>query len=361
MISVIGQAVKRNREALGLSIETLARHADVPEDDLRALEQNGLDTGVSVLSDLARAMGLPSTSFLSSGAATVATSPVVSARFFHEVKAPILSDADVVALARDVTRAEVFSEMVTPRTDLSSFRPREPGPKPWRNGYDLASTLRTRLALGAEPIESVQLVLEDQLGILVTQRAFTDARLRAVAVRGAKGRLVMSSARQSTTHARISLAHELCHHLCDLAPNSALSDEAHGTREPFGMMGSDGEEERAKAFAVMFLAPRGLVRDAFGDPARQFQNPDRARDAATTLAERAGISPIAALWHLFHLEYLTDDETAVAETARYVPAEAAPTAFERSLGGPDGFMRAIEAAQAADELDEDHADRLRRL
>jgi len=361
--SIIGHAVRLNREALGLSLPTLARQVDIPESILRGFEQAGSDPeiGVSVLSRLARTMGLPPTAFLTEANATRATSPVASARFFHAGDVPVLSEPDVVAIARNLTRAEVFAEMVVPRVDLSAFQPREPGPKPWRNGYDFASTLRTRLGLGIAPIDSVQLVLEDQLGILVAQHAFTDPRIRAVAVRGTRGRLVVVSTRQPSTLARVSLAHELCHHLCDLAPNTALADEERGAREAFGTSGSDGEEERAKAFAVMFLAPRGLVREALGDAARQFRNPERALEAASMLASRAGMSPIASLWHLFHLDYLTDDESAIEQLARHVPANVSSAGFERPLGGPDGFMRAIETARAADDIDEDQADRLRAL
>jgi Zn-dependent peptidase ImmA (M78 family) len=308
---------------------------------------------------IARAMGLAATSFLSNSNADAATPALNRAKFFHATDAPALSETDVIALAREVTRSQVFADLAKPMVRLDSYEPNKPGAKPWRNGYDLANTLRTTLGLGSEPIRNVQRLLEDKLGVLVTKHAFSDERLRGVAVRSSKGRLAAVSNRLTTPVLRVTIAHELCHHLCDLEPNDTIS-ESDETHEEFS--GSDaGVERRAKAFAVMFLAPSSLVRELFGAPSHQFATAVKAIDAASLLGPRCGISTTASLWHLFHLNYLSDKEDHVQVWQRQVGKEAALSDFEQTSGNSDGLLRAIEDALAADEIEPDHADWLRRL
>jgi Zn-dependent peptidase ImmA (M78 family)/transcriptional regulator with XRE-family HTH domain len=355
----IGRAIKRSRGELGLSTATLAQQVGIAEDDLKELEAGGRDLPANVLMRLARAMGLAATSFLSNSNADAAKPALDRAKFFHAVDAPVLSETDVVAIAREVTRSQVFADLVKPVVRLDSYELTKPGSKPWRNGYDLASTVRTALGLGSESIHNVQRLLEDKLGVLVTKHAFSDGRLRGVAVRSSKGRLVAVSTRLPTPVLRITIAHELCHHVCDLEPNDTISDSDE-TREEFS--GSDpGVEQRAKAFAVMFLAPSSLVRELFGVPNHQFATATKALEAASVLGPRCGISTTASLWHLFHLKYLSDEEHDVQVWQRQVSREVALSDFEQTSGSSDGLLRAIDAALAGDEIETDHADWLRRL
>lgn len=355
----IGRAVKRSRGELGLSTATLAQQVGIAEDDLKEMEAGRRNLPANVLMRLARAMGLAATSFLSSSSADAAKPALDRAKFFHAVDAPVLSETDVIAIAREVTRSQVFADLVKPVVRLDSYELTKPGAKPWRNGYDLASSLRAALGLGSESIPNVQRLLEDKLGVLVTKHAFSDGRLRGVAVRSSKGRLAAVSNRLPTPVLRVTIAHELCHHVCDLEPNDTIS-ESDETRE--GFSGSDsGVEQRAKAFAVMFLAPSSLVRELFGAPNHQFATAAKALDAASVLGARCGISTTASLWHLFHLKYLSDEEHDVHVWQRQVSREAALSDFEQTSGSSDGLLRAIEAALAADEIEADHADWLRRL
>jgi Zn-dependent peptidase ImmA (M78 family) len=205
----------------------------------------------------------------------------------------------------------------------------------------------------------VQRLVEDKLGVLVTKHAFSDGRLRGVAVRSSKGRLAAVSNRLPTGLLRVTIAHELCHHVCDLEPNDTISESNDETRE--GFEGSDPSvEQRAKAFAVMFLAPSTIVRELFGPPNHQFTTAAKALDAAGRLGARCGISTTASVWHLFHLKYLVDVEHDVQVWQRQVK-EAALSDFEQTSGSSDGFLRAVDAALAADEIETDHADWLRRL
>lgn len=361
MDSAIGQAVQRSRQQLGLSTATLAEQAALPKSDIEDLEAGKGTLAASALMGVARAMGLPPTAFLTDENATVVRPPLDRARFFHADNAPVLAESDVASIMRETTRAQIFSGLVEARLRLEEhFQPSKPGGKPWRQGYDLAASLRTKLDLGSERILSAQRVIEDKLGILVTKHAFTDSRLRAAAVRADKGRLIVVSKRLSTPLLRVSLAHELCHHICDLHPNEALGELDEAKLEEF--TGADtGEERRAKAFAVMFLAPAALLRELFEQPNHQFQTTDKAVGAAKSLAAHCGIGAVAALWHLFHLNYLTDEESEVQSWQRHLGAVTMPAEFEPSFGDQDGLLRAIDAALASDDIDEDHADRLRRL
>jgi len=360
MAMLIGQAVKSSRRELGLSSTTLAQQAGVSEDDLADLEDGHRSLTASALMRLARAMGLAPTVFLTDAGARTAKPVLDRAKFFHATDAPVLSEADVVAIAREVTRAQVFAELAGPRVHLDDYAPTKPGGKPWRNGYDLATTLRLQLGLVSEPIPSVQRLLEDEFGILVAKHAFADSKLRAVAVRAPQGRLIMVSKRLPTALFRISLAHELCHHACDLHPNESLGETDEVSLE--GFSGTEpGKEQRAKAFAVMFLAPSALVRELLGPPIHQFATAPKALGAASRLAVRCGMGIAASLWHLFHLKYLTDSEDDVQVWQRHVPSEALLTGFEPSFGDQDGLSRAIDAALVAEEIDADQAERLRSL
>lgn len=360
MSPAIAQAVRRNRESLGLSISTLAKHAALAEGELKAFEQGTVELPAVALTRLARTMGLPSTVFLVDELARSSVSAVEGARFFHAESTPVLSETDVVTIARELSRAEVFADLVQRRLDLDEFHPRPPAQRAWRSGYDFAGTMRTKLGLGTASVRSLQSLLEDDLGILVIRHAFADARLRAVAVRGEKGRLIVVSKSLSKALFRVSLAHELCHQLCDLAPNRARSDEDQGERDGISKM-ETAEEQRAKAFAVMFLAPANLVHGLFGQALHQFVTPTATLEAVSLLAKSSGIGPVAALWHLFHLEYLTDQDGDVEQMSRRILADATLDDFEPALGGPDGLIRAIDRALAAEEIDLDQAERLRVL
>jgi transcriptional regulator with XRE-family HTH domain/Zn-dependent peptidase ImmA (M78 family) len=358
--SAIGRAVKRSRGELGLSTSTLAQQVGVAEGTLEELEAGKRDLPANVLMRLARAMGLAATSFLTNSNADAAKPALEKAKFFHATDAPVLSEADVIALAREVTRSQVFSDLVRPQVRLDEYEPTKPGAKPWRNGYDLAGSIRTALGLVSEPIQNVQRLLEDKLGILVAKRAFTDGRLRAVAVRSPKGRLVVVSNRLPIPLLRVSIAHEFCHHLCDLEANDSMSESDDVSLE--GFSGTEpADEQRAKAFAVMFLAPSPLVRELFGAPTHQFATAPKALNAAGKLAARCGISTTASLWHLFHLRYLTDQEYDVQVWQRHVGSEVSLADFEQSSGDADGLLRAIDAALAADEIETDQAEWLRSL
>jgi len=357
---MIGQAVHRVRRELGLSAATLAQQADLAEAELTDFEAGNRSLTASALMRLARTMGLPPTSFLTDANAKTVRPALDRAKFFHATDAPMLSEADAVALAREVTRAQVYAELAKPSVRLDDYEPTKPGGKPWRNGYDLAASIRAKLGLAAAPIVSMQRLLEDDLGILVAKHAFADSRLRAAAVRGPKGRLIAVSKRLSTALLRVSLAHELCHHLCDLRANESLGEADDVSLEGYSNAEPD-VERRAKAFAVMFLAPSNLVREMFGLPTHQFSTSPKAVDAARKLAAHAGIGSTAALWHLFHLTYLSDQEADVQVWQRHVGNEPGLAEFEPSFGDQDGLLRAIDNALASDEIDLDQAERLRRL
>lgn len=308
---------------------------------------------------LARAMGLPAASFLSDSNAETVKSPLERAQYFHAADAPLLSETDIITLAREVSRSQVLAELVQSKV-LENYETTKPGSKPWRNGYDLANTLRDELGLH-DRIQNLQVLLEDKLGILVAKHAFSDVRLRGVAVRSSNGRLAAVSSRLPTPLLRISLAHELCHHLCDLSANDTIAESGDETDEVDGSGSDPAVERRAKAFAVMFLAPSALVREMFGSPAHQFTTASKALDRARELSARCGLSTTASLWHLFHLKYLSDREHDIEVWQCQVGKDDVLSDFEQTSGSSDGLQRAIDAALAADEIETDQANWLRSL
>ena len=88
-----------------------------------------------------------------------------------------------------------------------------------------------------------------------------------------------------------------------------LVDSESYTSESFSMERSP-EEKRARAFAIMFLAPRGAVREMLGPANHQWSFRD-ASDAISRCRTHFGIGFEAMTWHLFHLEYFSfHDEVA---------------------------------------------------
>ncbi len=361
MASVIGQAVRRSRRQLGFSTKTLAEHTGVAAKDIGDIEVGRGALAASALMRIARAMGLPSSVFLTDESARKATPPLDRVKFFHAADAPVLSEADVAFLMREVTRSHVFADLANPRVRLDDhYEPTKPGATPWRQGYELAASLRTKLGLGPAPVASIRTVVEDLLGILLVRHAFADSRLRAVAVRAHRGRLIVVSKSLPIPLLRVSIAHELCHHICDLGPNESRGESEDVDAEPLAGIES-GEERRARAFAVMFLAPSQLLRETFGQPLRQFRTEDAAHAAATSLAQTSGIGATAALWHLFHLQYLDAEEEDVQAWQRFLVGGPAHPGLEPNHGDQDGLLRAIDAALASEEIDPEQADRLRSL
>ena len=207
--------------------------------------------------------------------------------------APTVTGDDVQALA-DVL-IQQYEEGGGTQANWSFARPAsltldEPA---WQQGYDLAEELHDELQLNGSWID-IEAVL-DQLGIVVLHRSFADLHIRAISLVGphhvptvvVNDRFLYGVAPPTR---RFTLTHELCHLLFDRGAGQRLA-VASGPWAPRGI------EQRANAFAAMFLMPLELVERA----AARISEPLTSIAGVRAVAQALGVGARAAVEHLYHL------------------------------------------------------------
>lgn len=221
---------------------------------------------------------------------------------------PTVSRDDVRTLAA-VLLAQYRGDGALSELDgFSDDAPLDPVVPAWEQGYDLAEAVHDQLAIDLTEgwVDIVGLV--HRLGIAVESRKLDDPDVRACSLVGPRHvpTIVLNEASSfagSPNALRFTLAHEVCHLLFDRSRGRKLAI-ASGPWAPRGI------EQRANAFAAMFLMPTELVRAAVADV------PDPITDLAgvAAVAERMRVSRHAAIDHLYNLTLM--DEAARDELRR---------------------------------------------
>jgi Zn-dependent peptidase ImmA (M78 family) len=213
---------------------------------------------------------------------------------------PAVSDSDVERLA-GVLISQYRSSDPESAELLALTRPEQPNPvsPAWDQGYDLAESLHDELDLDEPEWIDVEKVMSS-LGIARLDRSLDDRTIRAcslVSPSHAPTVVVNSNAPQmvSSRAVRFTLAHELCHILYDRAWGRRLAI-ASGPWAPRGI------EQRANAFAAMFLMPPHLLASAIADSPDPISEPDGIR----LVAARLRVSNRAALEHLYNLTLMDE-------------------------------------------------------
>lgn len=199
----------------------------------------------------------------------------------------------------DVREALGLSNRVSamsPRARELARHKRCPIDEPFVSGYDLASAARERLGLGSEPVRMDQ-VLSD-LAIPVASVSLSQPSIRGLSLVHGDGSVIAVNKRSGyakrTWSRSAVLAHELCHVLFDRNFGADLAI-ASGPWAPRHL------EQRANAFAVMFLMPEAgvaeVVQTSGADPLQWVQR----------VARLFGVSYRASIQHLFSLGILDVD------------------------------------------------------
>ncbi len=167
--------------------------------------------------------------------------------------------------------------------------------KPWEEGYALALECREDLAIEPNLVQvDIDAVLRE-LGINVREQALTTQSIRGVAVAGQglhPGILINTNSFYNNNEQgrRFTLAHEFCHILYDRTRAKKLSHLS-------GPWTSVRTEQRANAFAAMFLAPPSAIRNQLsGD------HPEALRQ----LADEVGMGVTALVKHLNNIGLIDD-------------------------------------------------------
>ena len=348
-VKELGRRLAARRKEAHLSLRELAVCARISESDLQAFETGAKALGVAALTRAARALGVPENSFFHTEVQETQALSTPTFMLSERGRAGAFSHDDNRLLATYLRQARQFAElgelMALPRF-ADHFRPSSPkATKPYLSGYDLSRRVRSLVGAERQPLRQLRELLENEFNLLVVDHPFTDRRIQAASCRSGIARLVAinPTVKYETTR-RVILAHELCHHLADLSEEGVVTDElvdSDGyTDETFSMENS-AEEKRARAFAIMLLAPREALRDMLGAPVHQLSFRD-ASDAVTRCRVHFGIGFEAMTWHLFHLEYFSFPEEEVAKLASYGDGIDV-SGFETSLVRDSLHNRVLEA------------------
>lgn len=213
---------------------------------------------------------------------------------------PKLTNADVITLSGVIAQALSLAEEAPELTELVSAHSGPPVGVPYAEGYEWANDLLEEDLLEDVVSSFVDVeALLGRLGIAVHDINLETESIRGVALAGdglAPSIVVNTTSLFNVTPfgRRFTLAHELGHLLYDrtLAKSVGISS---------GPWAPAGVEKRANAFAAMFLMPRRMVIEAFGDE-RRFNEFEQIATAAKQLQVR----PTALIEHLFNLSLIDE-------------------------------------------------------
>lgn len=354
----LGRRLRERRREAGFEVTTLAQAALVQVAALEAFEAGHGGLGSGALVRLARTLGVPEGSFLHTAAEEVPARREPTFVLSEKGQAASLSQADRAVLTAELHRARSFAELgeILACSRLArQFEPRTVKGEPYSVGYDLARRVRGLLGNPTAPLRDIRRCMEDDFNILVVQHRFDDVRIQAAACRSGEARLVaVAPSLTFEASRRVILAHELAHQLADLSEDGVHTDVQDRLSDGYSAERSP-EEKRARAFAVMLLAPAEAVRELLGS--RKTVSFTAARDVISAARHVFGVGFAAMAWHFFHLRMLDFSEDAVTQLVSEGDGKDV-SGFE-TLPPEDGLERRIHAALAQHAISEGRARVLR--
>ena len=211
--------------------------------------------------------------------------------------APTITKEDMLTLAGTMAYLHSTDGEPDRLAAICSDVPLATGDRPWVQGYELAQDVSGRL--GGTPALDIEVAMRE-LGVETMQIELADPSVRGVAVAGPHHRpgIAWNSScpfNESEEGQRFTLAHELCHILFDRDVGKRLALVS-GRWAPLGI------EQRANAFAAMFLMPAEVVKHTI----LGMNEPIASASAVATLSLRLRTGFTATLWHLHNLGVIDD-------------------------------------------------------
>lgn len=326
----IGRALRRAREAWGLTPTDLARRADVTEMTVRVAERNGR-AQVTDLAALATALGGSIDDLLAGRefwtAMSIALKTSEASFELSLVRARVIALANAANLERALAR---FLDLPEQWAKGAALGPVGLEDNLIKQAEALAMKVRGAVGAGREPLTSLR-TFSARLGV---SAFLTDLGTAAVdglmwRERGAAPCIAANVAARggASTAIRMTFAHELCHALFDRPKAGAAGILEQRTDDAVG------REQRANAFAAYLIAPRGAVLETLarlGWVAPELPTAQHLR----SLAQYFGMGVEAMAYHLmncgvwtvaealkrktFSVPYASDDDR---EHAAPTPAE----------------------------------------
>ncbi len=308
---VIENALRTQRENLGVTIKNLASAANVGPHVVETAEVNADRIEIRQLEHLAFVLGLDPLRLSVEESSGADTDLGVRLRVLEQVPP---TDGGTRLTPRTVLRFSEAASIIRSQSSLqdwlkkpekaSGFEPSSDfGPPTWRSGYRLAQHARQRLGIGSlDPIPSMRDLVERRLGIPIVQVELPSAIAGATISSHDRRGIVLNvtGANANIWIRRTTLAHELAHILFDTearlesvrVDSYQLMDRNTEDDGPH-----DEVEQRANAFAVEFLAPREAVKLLVPDVANV-----RA-EAIERVVSKFGIGRVAARFHVGNAWY----------------------------------------------------------
>jgi len=213
---------------------------------------------------------------------------------------PTVTENDVRTLAAVLVGQYSREPISSQLTSLSRPVALDPVIPPWEQGYDLAEAMHAELALDLSSGRIDVVSLLQRLGVSILSQKLEDQKIRACSILGVHHVPSVihneASSFDSDNARRFSSAHELCHLLFDQSRAQKVAI-ASGPWAPRGL------EQRANAFAAMFLMPPELIVGAISDV------PDPINiDGISAIANRLHVSRRALVEHLYNLTLMGESE-----------------------------------------------------
>jgi len=199
----------------------------------------------------------------------------------------------------------------------------------WNQGYELGEAARDNMGIAAGPIANVEMTM-NRLGIHVAYVSFSSVNIEGASL-WETGSIPVILLNKKSSRVKYSLsrraiiAHELCHLLHDggEAKVATLVTSSEGTGNY-----NDRIEQRARAFAPAFLAPRAQVRDW----ERTVSLLRNAKKRVEELAKYWGLSFEGVAWHAKNCD-LIDPPNADKIAKTFDPPELPSDEFESGASG----------------------------
>jgi Zn-dependent peptidase ImmA (M78 family)/transcriptional regulator with XRE-family HTH domain len=358
VVQEIGRIVRAARERAGLLTEGLAAQASVAVASIAALERGQGGMSTTELDRVARVLGLAPVALLC-GREEVLAVPSV---FLRHAGTMDFDARDLAALDGALEQGRLaieFGRMLGESPGLwqsSRFEQRLAGgdspASAARDGYALARAVRRELDLPVQPLGDLRDLLESRFEIAVVVLPLDSTRVTAVALRDARGAVVVLNEHDpdraaNPTIARVHLAHELCHVLFDPSPGGI-----HLVVDVVSDRKDARAEQRARAFAAELLIPCDGLTALFGVP-RATADSFRAEDYIAKTREHFRTPYEIAAHHLANHGFISHElrSSLLADDRRrgaLVEATVLPAAGAPSMLVSQRVRRAHEAQLITD-------------
>jgi len=315
----LASRIRRAREAAGLTQEDVARALGVSRSAVAQIEAGRRRVDSIELSKIARLLGRSVAELLAPVFDEDGTAVIMRA-LGQALREPDVRErlGDALEIIRQIATLEEILGIERLKISLPRYQVNSPRSR-WqavRQGTLLAREERQRLGLGTDPIRDLPSVLERQ-GMLVLELELPNA-ISGFTFRFGRHLVCAINAVQHWSRQRYSLAHEMCHALCDVEATPGIVSRPDEAKDP--------REVRANAFAAEFLMPEEGVRIFLeglgkGLPATVTTEQGIARRRyravpidlwdVTELAQHFGVSRDAVIWRLKALELISETERIV--------------------------------------------------